>query len=603
MKQERVEQPERPVLVFDGDCGFCRRSIAWLVDRAGPTFEPVAAGELGERLPQVDRVEAGEKLIHVDTDGSVQRAFAACCRTLADIPGHGLPWFLYRFLPGYGRLGEVGYRFIAAHRGQSSRVLDVLAGPRLLSTWNVGRRLFVLWLGLVHAVWFRSLFGQLDLLIGSEGLLPLGVSMDGARAQGVALWDMPTIFRLGGVSWLPWFTCGAGVVTGVVLATGRLPRWCLVILYVCQLSLMQAGGVFMLHEGDGLLLEATLLALLLVPGGARPDWSTRILPVGRWLLLFLLVRALALPAFAQLGHAAEWFGRWLPTQPLPSSLALSCTDLPHGLLAAVSVTALAVAAFAPLLLFTFRRLRLFAVLALGAECVALSVLGTHGVTPLVLFGLLLLCVDDGTWLRLLPLLRRFCSGPLPQRGLGLLVHGIAALLLFSTAVTALVAPTWKFTQVLPRFGLAGFYGDLTRDQEWRPVLVVQAGDDGVSWHPYETRYHPGRADRTPDWAMGKLPRLDHALALAALFSITGSEPPWLGHLAVRLLQGNQEAEAAFAEVPRLAARKDEPFPRPPDLLRFMLYRYDPARGEQRAEGLWWQRRELERVGPQYRLGK
>jgi predicted DCC family thiol-disulfide oxidoreductase YuxK len=105
----------RPVLVFDGDCGFCTSS-ARALERIGPGAEVVAwqltdLADLGLTEPQ-----AAEAVQWVEADGTVRRGHEAIAAALL---GAGGPWRLAGralLLPGLSPLAARVYRIVAANR-------------------------------------------------------------------------------------------------------------------------------------------------------------------------------------------------------------------------------------------------------------------------------------------------------------------------------------------------------------------------------------------------------------------------------------------------------------------------------------------------------
>jgi predicted DCC family thiol-disulfide oxidoreductase YuxK len=116
---------DRPCLVWDGDCGFCRRSVQhlrpWVGERVA--FEPYQAAHA--RFPAIPLAAFREAVHLVEPDGRVSRGAEAVFRALAH-GGRTLPLAAYRRLPGFAALSEWVYRQVASHRPLFSRVLDLL---------------------------------------------------------------------------------------------------------------------------------------------------------------------------------------------------------------------------------------------------------------------------------------------------------------------------------------------------------------------------------------------------------------------------------------------------------------------------------------------
>jgi predicted DCC family thiol-disulfide oxidoreductase YuxK len=104
-----------PVLVFDGDCGFCT-SCARLLERIGPDAEVVAwqladLDELG-----ITAAQAAEAVRWIGADGTVRTGHEAIAATLSSA---GRPWRIAgraMELPGISPLAAAVYRVIARNR-------------------------------------------------------------------------------------------------------------------------------------------------------------------------------------------------------------------------------------------------------------------------------------------------------------------------------------------------------------------------------------------------------------------------------------------------------------------------------------------------------
>ena len=109
--------------------------------------------------------------------------------------GYGLPWFLYRRLPGFAPVTEWGYRLVASRRHQAAQAARWLWGePLLPSNDRFSTALYLRLLGLVYVFAFASLALQLPGLVGEEGILPLGDYLARVQQEGGAwaVWYAPT---------------------------------------------------------------------------------------------------------------------------------------------------------------------------------------------------------------------------------------------------------------------------------------------------------------------------------------------------------------------------------------------------------------------------
>jgi predicted DCC family thiol-disulfide oxidoreductase YuxK len=112
---------DRAAILFDSDCGFCRRSLerilAW--DRRGH-LRPVALQdpEADELLAGMDRERRMGSWHLVTADGRVYSAGAAFPPLLRLLPG-GRP--LAALTAAFPGVTERGYRWVARNRGRLAR--------------------------------------------------------------------------------------------------------------------------------------------------------------------------------------------------------------------------------------------------------------------------------------------------------------------------------------------------------------------------------------------------------------------------------------------------------------------------------------------------
>ena len=119
MSQELSSPPllsARPVLVYDGDCGFCIFWVTRWKRVTGERLEYRPYHEVVDRFPGVP-VEAFRKAVHlIEPDGRVSSGPEAIFRALATVPGRGGWLRFYENVPGARFVLDTGYRFVAAHR-------------------------------------------------------------------------------------------------------------------------------------------------------------------------------------------------------------------------------------------------------------------------------------------------------------------------------------------------------------------------------------------------------------------------------------------------------------------------------------------------------
>jgi predicted DCC family thiol-disulfide oxidoreductase YuxK len=110
------------VLVYDGDCAFCSRSVR-VLERIGPDAQMVAwqsadLGELG-----LTEQQANDAVQWVEADGTIRSGHAAIAAALMaagpiwQVAGRAL------LLPGVSWIAAQAYRLVAANRGRLERRL------------------------------------------------------------------------------------------------------------------------------------------------------------------------------------------------------------------------------------------------------------------------------------------------------------------------------------------------------------------------------------------------------------------------------------------------------------------------------------------------
>src|SRR5688572_32582794 len=100
------DAPNKPLLIFDGDCHFCRGWVErWRGLTAG-AVEYAPFQEVASRFPEIPR-EALQNAVHfIERDGTVYRAAEAVFRSLATTrSGRWVSW-CYEHIPGFAPATE-----------------------------------------------------------------------------------------------------------------------------------------------------------------------------------------------------------------------------------------------------------------------------------------------------------------------------------------------------------------------------------------------------------------------------------------------------------------------------------------------------------------
>lgn len=111
---------DRPLLVYDGDCGFCNRSVQFILSherrRRDLLFVP-RASDLGRTIRQHFGLEAVESMLWID-NGSAKIESEAALRAAAYVGGWSRAAVLAYMIPR--PLRNWAYRVIAKNRHQIS---------------------------------------------------------------------------------------------------------------------------------------------------------------------------------------------------------------------------------------------------------------------------------------------------------------------------------------------------------------------------------------------------------------------------------------------------------------------------------------------------
>jgi len=117
-----VTQDPKPLLIYDGDCDFCRAWIARWQRLSGGRVDCAPYQEAAARFPGIEP-ERFKPAVHlIEPDGRVSQAAEAVFRSLSYRRGGGWLLWLYLRVAPFAALSEWGYALVARHRGRLSRV-------------------------------------------------------------------------------------------------------------------------------------------------------------------------------------------------------------------------------------------------------------------------------------------------------------------------------------------------------------------------------------------------------------------------------------------------------------------------------------------------
>ena len=583
---------ERPLLVYDADCGFCVYWARYWQKLTGDAVNYQPYQEVAPQHPQISLADFQRCVQYIAPDGRHASAAEASLLTLSHARGKGFWLTLYKKLPGFAALAEWMYAFIAAHRSAGYRVSLFLWGrdygpPR----YDLVSFVFLRFMGLIYLSAFVSFGAQALGLIGSHGILPLAelVKLISGRAGVERFFAMPMLFWIDASDLAIRSVCWAGAGFSLLLIFNVLPRLSLLALYVLYLSLLYGGQTFMSFQWDTFLLEAGFLGLLL---------SFAQTP-GLWLLRWLLFRFMFMSGVVKLlsGDPNWWNLSALSyhffTQPLPTPLAWYAAHFSPSVLKVATAGLFVVELVLPFLIFCPRRLRFCAAfgILLLQSCILLT--GNYNWFNLQTMLLCLLLFDDAALQKMLPRrLVRVLSRrvhPRPTKAVSVTVAAWGLVLVFSSLVQmderiggSPPTAARALDQLIEPLRMVSSYGLFAVMTTERNEIIIEGSDDGTEWREYQFRYKPGDVARRPPWNIPHQPRLDWQMWFAAL-----DDPRrvnWFPRFLEKLLE-NEPTVTALLE--------KNPFPdKPPQYLRAQFYDYTYSSGEELGKGLWWRRRSL-----------
>src|SRR5438034_4234125 len=285
----------KPLLVYDGDCNFCRWWIVRWKHSTGDRVEYAPFQEVGSQFPHIPKEQFARAVQLIEPSGQVFSGAEAVVRTLAYSGGKGWMLWLYLRVPEVAPLSERLYQFIAHHRGGFSKLTRFFLGKQAqVPTYFLSRWLFLRMLGAIFFIAFVSLWVQIDGLVGRKGILPayyfLKVALERIGSQAYRL--LPTLCWLNASDQFLQLLCGCGAFLSVLLIFGIATAPILFLLWAFYLSLLTVCRDFLAFQWDALLLETGFLAIFFAPLQIWPKLSRESAPSPTvlWLLRWLLFR-------------------------------------------------------------------------------------------------------------------------------------------------------------------------------------------------------------------------------------------------------------------------------------------------------------------------
>lgn len=577
---------QKPLLIFDGDCGFCRRWIGrWnSLTKDKIDYEPYQSA--GAQFPEIpeEKFKQAVQLVEILPDGKkrITSAAEAVFRTLAYAPSMRWMFWFYSKFPAAAGICEWFYSRVASRRVLFSKITAWFWGPDLRpERYSFSSFLFLRFLAVIFAIAFYSLSTQILGLAGSQGIVPADLFLqEGAKFLGGNRYGaLPTLFWLHPADAFLQFFCYGGMVLSLLLFVGILPGLILFLLWAFYLSLVVVGQEFLSFQWDVLLLEVGFFAIFLAPvmlWEFKKNQSFDPPSLARLTLKLLLFKLMFSSGLVKLASGdPAWrnltaLNYHYLTQPLPPWTAWYAHQWPSFFQRFSTFVMFIVELGVPFLFFMPRKIRhagaFITILFQGL----IMLTGNYCFFNLLAIALCLLLLDDLFWKRFLPKDKKEKSSA-------------AAFSLAGQCLAIFLMVTASFLQIswMEPFRTVNHYGLFAVMTKQRDEIILEGSLDGKTWKEYEFRYKPGNLKKKPGFVQPFQPRLDWQMWFAALSNFRSNR--WLVNLCIHLLAGPTPAITQFFS--------SNPFPdKPPVYLRAVLYSYRfSTPKEKKEQGVWWAR--------------
>lgn len=459
--------------------------------------------------------------------------------------------------------------------------------PAVLVSWA-----FLRGLALIYLAAFASMSGQIEGLIGENGILPIQSELAAiARYSPDRKFSVfPTVFWFDASDHALRMVCYAGMAASVMLLFSVFERVALILCYALYLSISVAGQDFTAFQWDVFLLESGFLGLLLT-------WGS---PICIFLYRWLIARFMFMGGVVKLASGdPSWvnltaLSYHYQTQPLPSPLAYYAYYLPQWFNQFCVFGVFIIELIVPFFVFLPRRFRLFAAWSFIVLQSSIILTGNYNFFNLLTILLCLFLFEDRDIEHKLP--QRLINAIRQKRGHpGFAANFIAAFWMSVVLLTcaghiwiynvrqSTFSPLKTLVQLTSAYSVVNNYGPFAIMTTERPEIIVQGSNDGRNWLTYQFKYKPVNFDKKLSWNIPHQPRLDWQMWFAAME--TPAPDSWFTKFMRKLQEGSPQVLSLLAE---------NPFPeKPPAYVRALSYRYFYTTPKQRAEtGNVWQREYL-----------
>ena len=458
-------------------------------------------------------------------------------------------------------------------------------------------------LGLIYAIAFLVAINQIVPLIGSNGLLPVGIYLKQVSAalgsNGAGFVRLPSLFWFGHSDTALLTIAWIGFALSCIVAAGYANALLLAVMWFLYMSFVHVGQDWYGYGWEIQLTETGFLAIFLCPLlDLRPFPKHAppfvIIVLFRWLICRIMLGA---GMIKYRGDDVWRNGTALyyhfETQPIPGPLSRWFHFLARtGLKIGVWFNWLAELA-APFFVFGPRLARHIAGVVIIVFQITIILSGNLSFLNWLTVVPALACLDDGFWSKLLPaiLVRKAkAAADRAEESKSMqttvwIVTDVIAVLSIQPALNIL-SPGQVMNTSFDPLDLVNTYGAFgTVGKERMNVVFEGTMDDDTTskanWKPYIYKGLPVLLNQSPPQIAPYQLRLDWQMWFAAMSS--PNEYPWTLNLMWKLLHNDPGAVSLFAS---------SPFSKqPPRYIRAVLYQYKFAKPGN-PQGFWWNRKQI-----------
>jgi len=459
-------------------------------------------------------------------------------------------------------------------------------------------------LGLIYAIAFLIAINQILPLIGSQGLLPVGIYLKQVSAwlgsDGAGFMRLPSLFWFWHSDTALLMVAWIGFLLSLIVVAGFANAPVLFILWALYMSFVHVGQEWYGYGWEIQLTETGFLAIFLCPlldMRPFPKYAPPlpIIFLFRWLIFRIMLGAGLIKIRGdEIWRNSTALFYHFETQPIPGPLSRWFHFLPHaGLKVGVWFNHLA-ELIAPWFVFWPRVARHIAGVVIVIFQINIFLSGNLSFLNWLTIVPALACLDDGFWSKILPrrLVRKahyaaensIVSKPaLRTAWFVTAVIGILSL----KPIVNMLSPGQVMNTSFDALDLVNTYGAFGTVGMERLNVVFEGTmsndtTDKADWKPYIYKGLPVALDKQPPQVAPYQLRLDWQMWFAAMS--TPDEYTWTYSLVWKLLHNDPRVVSLFAR---------NPFPdKPPRYVRAVLYRYEFAEPDN-PEGLWWNRERVE----------